>query len=181
MSFTQDQKMFVFAMLSNLSAVSVGTSLGQRLLAAIRAGLSALQPELGAWNVVWGPGLFQVFPGAAPANLMFLASSQDGSQLTLGIAGTNPLSIFDWLAEDMDVSKARPWPYGQPPSGVMISFGTLRGLRILQSMIPEEGLPGAGQTLLSYLSGVFQGAAAPIALTVTGHSLGGALAPWDCG
>ncbi len=69
-----------------------------------------------------------------------------------------------------------PWPTGSPPSTSKprISLGIFRGLSILQTLRPGPRYPGAGTLLSEFLTTGLPGS--PL-ITVTGHSLGGALSP----
>src|SRR5262249_24914525 len=82
----------------------------------------------------------------------------------------------DWLLEDGSVSIQVPWPTGNPPPGSnrQISHGTFRGLSFLRTLRPGPHQPGAGSLLSDSLAAGLNGS--PM-ITLTGHSLGGALAP----
>jgi hypothetical protein len=97
-------------------------------------------------------------------------------QLVVAIAGTDPYSAFDWIIEDGLVSTLVPWPAGNPPpsSDPQVSLGTFLGLSILQTLRPGPRQPGVGTLLLDLLTTGRPGC--PL-VTVTGHSLGGALSP----
>jgi hypothetical protein len=119
--------------------------------------------------LVWGP-VFVTDDDGVTANTMYAVhnSATFGSHETIVvIAGTNPRSLFDWLIEDAFVFETSPWDPNDPRKGV-IADGTRIGLTILQGM--QTG--GDGLTLLQFLQ-----SSNPGLLTVTGHSLGGALAP----
>jgi hypothetical protein len=127
--------------------------------------------------VVWGPAVVQQPVGKDYAmNTMYVAqSASDVSQYVIGVAGTNPYSMLDWIIEDGFVAWQVPWVYAllHAPSA-KIALGTATGLAILQNMKPAAGVPGAGQTLRQFLSTITHN---KVNIAVAGHSLGGALAP----
>ena len=177
MPYTQQQTVFLLSMLSNLAITQRGpvVQIEQYLAGRIDAHLQTSQPDIGVWTRVWGPAVFQA-PGSGVAdNVMYVArGTTNPPQYVVAIAGTNYNSAFDVLVEDFFVGRQVPWGYGQPPAGASISAGTFTGLTILQFLTPGPGLPGANQRINDFLRGV---AAQPTRVTVTGHSLGGALAP----
>jgi hypothetical protein len=143
-------------------------------------------PVLGNnWTVEWGPvvvlkpnipspppppapGEMQIAAAQVPANTMFVAGKNGTNVHVIAIAGTNAASLFDWNDEDLDATPIL-WPGTIAAQGVRITKGTLTGLQIL------EGMQSGGQTLSAFLQGI---ATQPgTTLYITGHSLGGALAP----
>jgi len=177
MPYTQPQTVFLLSMLSNLAITQKGPvdQIEQYLAARIDAHLQMSQPDIGVWTRVWGPAVFQA-PGSSVAdNVMYVArSTTNPPQFVVALAGTNYNSVFDILIEDFFVGRQVPWSYGHPPPGASVSFGAFTGVTILQFLAPGPGLPGANQKVHEFLASV---AAQPIQVTVTGHSLGGALAP----
>lgn len=135
------------------------------------------------WTVKWGPvvvlepnippahppatpGIGQDVEVVAqvPANTMFVAQKNGTNVYMIAIAGTNPVSLFDWDDEDLDAN-----PVYWPGSTALVTKGTLTGLGILQ------GMQSGGATLSGFLQGI---ATQPgTTIYITGHSLGGALAP----
>lgn len=167
----------ILAFLPNLGAPLSGPDVSEKACAIVAAALDFLQPLIGPWKLVWGPGVFQVVPGAVPANTMFVAEHEETGELFVGIAGTNPFSAYAWFVEDFNVSETRAWGHGDAPENAALSKGTLRGLLALQGMVPLRGIPGANLSLANFLAERFADAGEPVELTLSGHSLGGALSP----
>lgn len=181
-SYSHDQSVFTLSVLANLGSTITGAldHIEAALTSTIQTQLLNFQPEIGTWTVAWGPAVYQA-PGSNRAdNVMYVAQAGSDTatprQLVVAIAGTDPYSAFDWLTEDALVSTQVPWPTGTPPSSSTprISLGTFLGLSILQTLRPGPRQPGAGTLLLDYLRIGIQGNPW---ITVTGHSLGGALSP----
>jgi hypothetical protein len=171
------QRNLILAFLPYLGAPLTGSDVSQKAGKLVETSLEALQGPLGPWDLVWGPGILQVLPGSVPANTMFVARHRETRELFISIAGTNPFSAYAWLAEDFDVDESRPWGYGDAPAGAATSKATLTGLRALQGMVPPPGLPGGNGTLAEFMVEQFDDETGPIDITVSGHSLGGALSP----
>ncbi|MEL6343536.1 MAG: hypothetical protein AAFV53_10405 [Myxococcota bacterium] len=184
----EPNKLFLnLAFTAYLGVLMIGPSIDQRLLTRLECVLGDLERTIGRWRVVWGPGIYRVFRNGIPDNTMYIAENSDRAELTISIAGTNPLSLYSWLAQDFSVQRLYRWPHGQPPPGAQITEGTLRGMRALQQMVPRQErrdgspFPGGNQTMHEFLRGwvIAQRATSqgPLRITVTGHSLGGALSP----
>ena len=144
----------------------------------IEQALQELEPEVGPWTVVWGPVVYQVPGSRLSDNAMVVAqrAGEDGKppQLVVANSGTNPTSAFGWLIEDSAVTVQVPWRYGNPPAGAKISLGTFTGFSILQHMKPAAGFAGSGLKIRDFLA---TQTASEVDVTLTGHSLGGALSP----
>lgn len=169
-----DKVHFFLSMLSNGVSGQTGAGLDSALQAIINEALESQQSNIGVWEVVWGPTIEQFETDQFVVNTLYVARS-DAGEYVVATAGTNPLSAFDWIVEDFFVNKQIPWIYalGSAPDA-KISAGTAIGLAILQFMKPAAGFPGEGTTLFDFLTSVAAGDQA-FDLTVTGHSLGGAL------
>lgn len=155
-------------------------------------------PLLGAadWTIVWGPQVLCIDPEVASvhwapfytakfsaANAVYVAYSQSLNRYIVAIAGTNPISFYDWLSEDFNTATVVPWEGAlqvwtggtntTPPSTTVpcISQATFTGISNLLGIIDTVI---TRQTLVAFLAGVAPGGAT---LTFTGHSLGGALSP----
>jgi hypothetical protein len=171
-------------------------ALGAQLVVEIatRVNDPRLQADYGAWEVVWGPVVWQSdgSPVADQAMVVFHrpgVAFQDGTTrdtYVVGIAGTNPASGYDWILEDGIVARvvdfraydplaAMPAASSPGPLKPFISYATALGMYNLAHMVAPAGVPGAGQNLTTFLAGL-QGVANST-LIFAGHSLGGALSP----
>jgi hypothetical protein len=181
-SYSQKQSVFTLSALANLGSAITGTveHIESALAGTIATQLLNFQAEIGSWKVVWGPAVYLAPASIRADNVMYVAQGGPDTatpgQLVVAIAGTDPYSAFDWLVEDLSVGALVPWPTGNPPptSEPRISLGTFLGLSILQHLRPGPRYPGAGAQLSEFLTTGLPGSSL---ITVTGHSLGGALSP----
>ena len=136
--------------------------------------------KLGPWTIAWGPIVLVV--GNQADNSMYVARSEDDpSRYVVAIAGTNPISLFDWLVNDLYVKQMISWKkvMGETKGSTeasetaSIAEGTKIGLVNLLGAKPSGDHPQAGNTLVTFLLGLQK----PIKLITTGHSKGGALSP----
>lgn len=175
----EDRVNFTLAFLSNFGSCQVGSRLEYRFHDLIKLGLWAMRSSIGEWEVVWGPAVLQLYHGEGPAeNAMFVARSRGApSRYVVSISGTNPFSIMDWFVEASVFSHQVPWPTVTSfPRSPKIAVGVGIGLVAIQNLKPSERLPGAGTTLLEFLTGLVKGPGSdPIDILLTGHSLGGTL------
>lgn len=147
----------------------------------------------GDWRVVWGPSVYATeytppTPDAdsdtqyVASNSMYVAYSPSQSTYVVAVAGTNPISQYDWKDEDEDVSPLyrAKWPPQLPfvrkenitEDVAVISAATALGLSNLLTQLTD---PAHGGTLDNFLASVKNTNNAT--LIFCGHSLGGALAP----
>lgn len=166
--YTNDQIYFCLNALSNISGeYNQNPDVVQLTQTAVNTVLQdktgVIQGLIGNWVPVWGP-VVNVFNGDA-ANTMFVAQNTTTKEYVVSIAGTNPSSFFDWLLEDALVGKKVYWNLLDHSCGC-VSAGTDFGLTALKLMKYN------GQSVFNYLQSVNAKN-----ITVTGHSLGGALSP----
>jgi hypothetical protein len=155
---------------------------------------SDVQDKIGGWQIVWGPAVGQPVPSAPANSTLFVAELQTPvpgfpttrPQLVVATAGTNPVSAYDLLVEDIWIVTTRRWHkmlgLANPIQGFedarIASCTSVAVLGLLELLSPAGGA-AAGTTLLDFLDGYLMGqpAQAGVDLWVCGHSQGGAIAP----
>lgn len=144
----------------------------------IAKALRLFESVIGDQELVWGPAVHK--SGIFQDALMFVVYSRNeiGPEYTVVIRGTNPVSLKTWIFQDLMVHKLVDWNNGDDlVSGRKISQGTSTGLTILKQLKPPEGFPGENRTALEFLTEAACTSSTPLTVTLTGHSLGAALAP----
>jgi hypothetical protein len=155
----------------------------------------AVQQQIGSdWTVAWGPSTVVVCPNTVSwqagvatftaTNSAYVVHSQSQNRYVLAIAGTNPSSWFDWIVEDVFLIPGVTWDSalqtwgksGKPAAPTLtttpnLTSGTFVGVTYVLGLLD----PNTNATLKSFLGSLNLGASET--LTVTGHSLGGALSP----
>lgn len=130
---------------------------------------------IGEWRLVWGPAVYQVSGSTVADNAMYVAQSKSQpNEFVVAISGTNPISAYGWIVEDVKINPPVAWPYGDADPSVKgkITQGTNVGLNVLLNI-----LNSAGQSLSQFLASQVSASESALSITVTGHSLGGALSP----
>lgn len=172
--WTDIQENFLLGIAANAGSSDWGFDQPEKFLEAINAQLQSIP----GWEVVWGPGIYNTIPVITPeSNAMYLAYNADKASYFLGVAGTNPISLYDWILEDGAVGSTVPWPYGNAGSDAAITEGLSVGLKHLQAMVASDRVMGPGTTLLEFLTNAMAEAQQPLTMRIAGHSLGGALCP----
>jgi hypothetical protein len=135
---------------------------------------TALAAQAPAWELAWGPAVYHFFSTGLDDNMMYVARERaKPSHLAVVVRGTNPTAFLDWLVEDFDVLDQVSWSTGNPTGQPKVSKGTSEGLHILQGMTPEGAPQQTLEDFLATEASTYPG----LRIDVTGHSLGGALAP----
>ncbi|GAB4193492.1 MAG: hypothetical protein Tsb002_24000 [Wenzhouxiangellaceae bacterium] len=130
---------------------------------------------IGEWQLVWGPAVYQVSSSTVADNAMYVAQNKNQpNEFVVAISGTNPISAYGWIVEDIEINPPVTWPYGDASPSVKgeITQGTNVGLNVLLNI-----LNSGGQSLSEYLASQVSASPSALSITVTGHSLGGALSP----
>ena len=99
-------------------------------------------------------------------NLIYCLKSASGDHYSIGIAGTDMISPFDWLHEDLIISTVPDTTLGHGN----ISKGADLGWSILRRLEDHQ----QGKSLIAYLHDELR-ANPDATVSVAGHSLGGAL------
>lgn len=200
MKYNLCQQTFVLSMLSNqlvqLAGATAETkaSLERQLGDSIVKVLNASRDLMGDWEIVWGPAVYvdscyqhQAEGTGVADNAVYVAHNRSTSVYVVALAGTNRYSKYGKQDEDGEVERTTLWThafktdhdgnpllgdYGNPTaSGTpCLSLGTADGVQACLCTRPE----GESRHLVDFLKGL---TAAGSTLIVTGHSLGGALAP----
>ena len=177
--FNSIQKTYALSTLAGTPSDQHGTVAQLEAYAAkvINATLkdTTAQGLIGQWDLVWGPAVYQT-PGSDVAdNAFYIAqNSSSPNEFVIAISGTNPISRYGWIHEDFLINPLQPWPFASGNSAknsdIKISNGTHLGLTALLA------LKSNNQTALEYLA-THTSTQGALEITITGHSLGGALSP----
>lgn len=177
--YSQTQTNFVLSVLANIGSSLHGSAndIEKELLTMLDGALQFFKPGIGAWSVAWGPAVYQAPLSKVADNAIYIAKKEasDGepAQLVLAIAGTNGLSIFSIFVLDLWVSQQKLWNPLKPDQG-KLSMGSYIGMSTLQNLKPGPNAVKSGYTIEDFLK---EEAVNPLAVSVVGHSLGGALSP----
>ncbi len=141
----------------------------------IENGLHSYQDQLGEQELFWGPMVHYSACFSYASALVFIVHEKETGDLTLVIRGTNPLSLQTWLLQDLSVTTQVPWSKGKSQCGT-ISKGARRSLIECTTSQPVSHFPGGDIRLATAVKKYFK-EHPHNKLYVTGHSLGGLLAP----
>lgn len=180
---TYDQNQIIFAH-TTLADIGNGLEgLPSEIEATVKSELNSVfadptvQSLIGEWELVWGPKVdisaLPVVGDFRPINVLYIArQTGENPQYVVATSGTDSKSIFDWVVEDFWVNGTVTWPWlaAGNTTQPQISNGTNFGLSKLIAMTD------AGQSARDYLQANATSQANTL-VTVTGHSLGGALSP----
>lgn len=124
------------------------------------------------YTLAWGPKVHRFHDVKLDDNMIYAVWDQAAGNLVIAIRGTNFKSISDWIDEDFYVSKTVEWPSLVSKNvNSRISQATDTGLSVLKMLAETEG-----DSLLDLISSLNHRGELNM-ITVTGHSLAGALAP----
>lgn len=160
----QQQQFFTLSMLIN-RAVHHHFSQEQ-----LQQSLSEFATSIGQWSIVWGPYYYQPSSAAGIVNALYVAK-QD-STLVVSVSATREKSIYDWQEEDLNATPVA-WQYASGAGN--ITAGDNLGLTNILGALTDNTGATAPQTIQQYLSSIAD--KSTLDLVITGHSLGGALAP----
>lgn len=174
-SYPMANTIFSLSILSNMSAIFNGQSsevILQNTYEAVVSilGDSNIQGYVGTWSVVWGP-IEKLSDVHRCENTMYIAYNEVLDTYAVLIAGTDTSSVTDWAMEDFNVWDKKPWPYYTAPNKAQqpnISKGAFNGLTDLTNLVD----PDHNRTAMQYLQDI-----GAVNVCVSGHSLGGTLAP----
>jgi UDP-2,3-diacylglucosamine pyrophosphatase LpxH len=140
--------------------------------------LAASAAFIGCYDIVWGPAVPEDDLKPFTDALAYVAQSPENPQeYIVVIRGTNPVSLSTWLFQDFWITKQVPWDSEKAGGAAKISKGTHLGLEKIRGLVPQQGCPGEGKTILEFLRNAVEGKAKEkTRIIVTGHSLGGVLA-----
>lgn len=125
------------------------------------------------WTAVWGPVVYARDTSNSTVhadNTMGCYYSPSNNLFVVAVAGTNPISSFDWFDEDLNVNTLVPWTQAGVTGLGNISAGAYAGLQILLAL--TDGGSTMLQALASYIT---NNKVTGATIAVAGHSLGGAL------
>lgn len=143
---------------------------------------------LEGWDLLFGPVLYT---GGAKgggmsrnATAIFYNSdvnSKNYNHMVIAVAGTNFIDKYDWFTEDVEVSTLVPWNKtimkdGAKNTGTATSGYIAKGTATALQNTWNTKIKDWGQTPITWLKENIK-AYNPTTLSVTGHSLGGAIAP----
>jgi hypothetical protein len=169
--YTMQQQVFCMAMISNLSSnYNYEPGVQDSTAAATNKVLNdaGIQALIGNWRCVWGPVVYFAngdTPNVA-ANTMFIAQQAGTANYVVAIAGTNGASVFDIVDEDLGYKA-----YG---NSQLFKGNIMSGMD--SALIKLQAMTSNGLTAAQFIAKQAT-AATNTSVYVTGHSLGGTVAP----
>jgi hypothetical protein len=169
-----DRRIFTLSIFANLETGQHGSraQLERDFSGRLSTALNNFEPELGQWDVVWGPTIYQAPGSTLGDNAMYVVrqrkpgSSRD--EYVVAIAAVNSKSFYDWFTEQLNITPQVAWRALQGTSNdPRISKGAEVGLKHLLDL-------HSGKRLVGFLAKDIDRNAR---ITVTGHSYGGVVAP----
>lgn len=179
MRYSKEQIMLNFSYMAYYGFGLVGSDQenGLAISKDIQRALKTWKVVKNQWDLVWGPCVSAFIGSRHDDNMMFVVRNrEDPAQYVIAIRGTNPVSLQDWLFEDFNVLPMVKWPYGEDKGRGKISKATETGLKCLHAMRAPADVPGEGKSLFEFIRDELEDKP-QASICVTGHSLGGALAP----
>jgi hypothetical protein len=178
------QTVFKLSMLSNSANWITGqTSVQSQALLAqkINAAFQSDAGTIGAWEIVWGPAVFENKNSLTVDTAVYVARNVAIDSYVVSVAATNAKSHYDLYSLDLNVTQTAAFPSDITPAGCPpprgpsaghVSLGTALGVTHLLEL--RDGSRPGSPNLQTFLTGV---ASADATLVFTGHGLGSALAP----
>jgi hypothetical protein len=137
---------------------------------------------LKGWELMYGPVISETKKGGTVANTSTsIYYHKDTEHMVIGVAGTNPISTYGWFTEDFEVGTTVSWNKnivtegpnnGSGATGPIVSEGTAIALMNTWNTKSSQNNLTVVQWLKANLSTY-----STDTLSVTGHSLGGAISP----
>ncbi|EHQ24931.1 lipase family protein [Mucilaginibacter paludis] len=190
----QFQQIFAMSMISNMAKELVNDTSVDSIEQAEQAMQTQLKDAIPGYltdyglsgvSVAWGPAVYiapkdyssnnnGVTATASNTMVVFNLAINSVNTYVVAIAGTKATSVFDVVVEDGQVVSTVKWAFGSPGGlNPKISTGTNDGVNIL---LYEMTDPSTGLSISDFFAGDNINVATN-SVVVTGHSLGGALAP----
>lgn len=143
-------------------------------------------------EISWGPAIIYGLVGNFPAAYMFITKVKNENEYTVVIRGTNPISLYSWIVEDLSVTRQVEWDEctGNKKKNrykIKISHASSNAVKIHSELKAFCWFYGADKSNYGYKNYTFcqylnecvfsyLGDKEKITLNFTGHSLGGTMA-----